>query len=99
LAEEAGLDLVEIQPNADPPVCKIMDFGKFRFDQQKKANEAKKKTKQDEIKEIKFRPVTDESDYQIKLRKMREFLEVGDKLKVNIRFRGRSEEHKSELKQ
>src|SRR3546814_14981221 len=77
LAEEAGLDLVEIQPNADPPVCKIMDFGKFRFDQQKKANEAKKKTKQVEIKEIKFRPVTDEGDYQIKLRKMREVLEIG----------------------
>src|SRR3546814_1435416 len=94
LAEEAGLDLVEIQPNADPPVCKIMDFGKFRFDQQKKANEAKKKTKQVEIKEIKFRPVTDEGDYQIKLRKMREFLEVGDKLKVNIRFRGREMRHK-----
>src|SRR3546814_1154071 len=93
LAEEAGLDLVEIQPNADPPVCKIMDFGKFRFDQQKKANEAKKKTKQVEIKEIKFRPVTDEGDYQIKLRKMREFLEVGDKLKVNIRFRGREMSH------
>jgi translation initiation factor IF-3 len=93
LAEDAGLDLVEIQPNADPPVCKIMDFGKFRFDQQKKANEAKKKTKQVEIKEIKFRPVTDEGDYQIKLRKMREFLEVGDKLKVNIRFRGREMSH------
>lgn len=93
LAEEAGLDLVEIQPNADPPVCKIMDFGKFRFDQQKKANEAKKKTKQVEIKEIKFRPVTDEGDYQIKLRKMRAFLEDGDKLKVNIRFRGREMSH------
>src|SRR5690606_12182994 len=92
-AEEAGLDLVEIQPNADPPVCKIMDFGKFRFDQQKKANEAKKKTKQVEIKEIKFRPVTDEGDYQIKLRKMRAFLEDGDKLKVNIRFRGREMSH------
>src|SRR3546814_16912364 len=70
-----------------------MDFGKVRFDQQKKANEAKKKTKQVEIKEIKFRPVTDEGDYQIKLRKMREFLEVGDKLKVNISFRGREMSH------
>ena len=89
MAEDEGLDLVEIQPNADPPVCKIMDFGKFKFDLQKKANEAKKKSKQVEIKEVKFRPVTDEGDYQIKLRKMRGFLEEGDKIKVNIRFRGR----------
>ena len=89
MAEEEELDLVEIQPNADPPVCKIMDFGKFKFELQKKANEAKKKTKQVEIKEVKFRPVTDEGDYQIKLRKMREFLLEGDKIKVNIRFRGR----------
>jgi len=66
LADDAGLDLVEIQPNADPPVCKVMDFGKFRFEQQKKANEAKKKSKHVEIKELKFRPVTDEGDYQIK---------------------------------
>jgi len=93
MAEDAGLDLVEIQPNADPPVCKIMDFGKFRFEQQKKANEAKKKSKQVEIKEIKFRPVTDEGDYQIKLRNMRRFLEEGDKVKVNIRFRGREMSH------
>jgi len=92
-AEEEGLDLVEIQPNADPPVCKIMDFGKFRFEQQKKANEAKKKTRQVEIKEMKFRPVTDEGDYQIKLRNMRRFLEEGDKIKVNIRFRGREMSH------
>ena len=92
-AEEEGLDLVEIQPNADPPVCKIMDFGKFKFEQQKKANEAKKKTKQQEIKELKFRPVTDEGDYQIKLRNMRRFLEEGDKVKVNIRFRGREMSH------
>src|SRR3546814_5963688 len=83
LAEEAGLDLVEIQPNADPPVCKIMDFGKIRFDQQKKANEAKKKTKQVEIKEIKFRPVTDEGDYQLKLRQMREFLEDRKSTRLN----------------
>ena len=93
MAEEEGLDLVEIQPNADPPVCKIMDFGKFKFELQKKANEAKKKTRQVEIKEVKFRPVTDEGDYQIKLRKMREFLEEGDKIKVNIRFRGRELSH------
>ena len=93
MAEEEELDLVEIQPNADPPVCKIMDFGKFKFEMQKKANEAKKKTKQVEIKEVKFRPVTDEGDYQIKLRKMREFLEEGDKIKVNIRFRGREMSH------
>ena len=93
MAEEAGLDLVEISPTAVPPVCKIMDFGKFKFELQKKANEAKKKTKQVEIKEVKFRPVTDEGDYQIKLRKMREFLIEGDKIKVNIRFRGREMSH------
>ncbi len=93
MAEEEELDLVEIQPNADPPVCKIMDFGKFKFELQKKANEAKKKTRQVEIKEVKFRPVTDEGDYQIKLRKMREFLADGDKIKVNIRFRGREMSH------
>lgn len=93
MAEELGLDLVEISPNAVPPVCKIMDFGKFKFEMQKKANEAKKKQKQVEIKEVKFRPVTDEGDYQIKLRKMREFLVEGDKIKVNIRFRGREMSH------
>ena len=93
LADDSGLDLVEIQPTADPPVCRVMDFGKFRFEQQKKANEAKKKSKQVEIKEMKFRPVTDEGDYQIKLRNMRRFLEEGDKIKVNIRFRGREMSH------
>jgi len=93
MAEEQGLDLVEIQPNADPPVCRIMDFGKFKFELQKKANAAKKKQKQVEIKELKFRPVTDEGDYQIKLRNMRRFLEEGDKVKVNIRFRGREMSH------
>ncbi|WP_147653742.1 translation initiation factor IF-3 [Vulcaniibacterium gelatinicum] len=93
MAEEAELDLVEIQPNADPPVCRIMDFGKFKFEQQKKAAAAKKKQKQVEIKEVKFRPVTDEGDYQIKLRNMRRFLEEGDKVKVNIRFRGREMSH------
>ncbi len=93
LAEDAGMDLVEIQPNADPPVCRVMDFGKFKFENQKKANAAKKKQKQVEIKEMKFRPVTDEGDYQIKLRNMRRFLEEGDKIKVNIRFRGREMSH------
>jgi len=92
-AEELGMDLVEIQPNGDPPVCKIMDYGKFKFEAQKKASAAKKKQKQVEIKEVKFRPVTDEGDYKIKLRKMREFLEEGDKVKVTIRFRGREMSH------
>ncbi len=92
-AEELGMDLVEIQPNGDPPVCKIMDYGKFKFEAQKKASAAKKKQKQVEIKEVKFRPVTDEGDYLIKLRKMREFLEEGDKVKVTIRFRGREMSH------
>jgi len=95
LAQDAALDLVEIQPNGDPPVCRIMDWGKFRFEQQKKANLAKKKQKQVEIKELKFRPVTDERDYQIKLRNMRRFLEEGDKVKVNIRFRGREMSHQA----
>lgn len=93
MAEDEGLDLVEIQPNAEPPVCKIMDFGKFKFEMQKKANEAKKKQKQVEIKELKFRPVTDEGDYQIKMRNIRRFLEEGDKVKINIRFRGREMSH------
>jgi translation initiation factor IF-3 len=93
MAEDEGMDLVEIQPNADPPVCRIMDFGKFKFETQKKAAAAKKKQKQVEIKEVKFRPVTDEGDYQIKLRNMRRFLEEGDKIKVNIRFRGREMSH------
>ena len=92
-AQEEGMDLVEIQPNADPPVCRIMDYGKYRFEQQKRANAAKKKQKQVEIKEVKFRPVTDAGDYAIKMRKMREFLEDGDKIKVNIRFRGREMSH------
>ncbi len=93
LAEESGMDLVEIQPQADPPVCRIMDFGKYKFELQKKANAAKKKQKQVEIKELKFRPVTDEGDYQIKMRNIRRFLEEGDKVKVNIRFRGREMSH------
>jgi len=86
LAQEAGMDLVEIQPNGDPPVCRIMDYGKFKF-------EAQKKQKQVEIKEVKVRPVTDVGDYQIKLRNMLRFLEEGDKVKVTIRFRGREMSH------
>ncbi len=93
MAEDIGLDLVEIQPNADPPVCRIMDFGKFRFDQQKKAHAAKRKTKQVEIKELKFRPTTEQGDYDIKLRNLRRFLEEGDKVKVTLRFKGREMAH------
>ncbi len=92
-AEDEGLDLVEIQPNADPPVCRIMDFGKFKFETQKKAQAAKKKQKQVEIKELKFRPTTDVGDYAIKLRNLRRFIEEGDKVKINIRFRGREMAH------
>ncbi len=93
LAQAASLDLVEIQPNGDPPVCRIMDWGKFRFEQQKKANLAKKKQKQVEIKELKFRPTTDDGDYQIKLRNLRRFIGEGDKVKITIRFRGRELAH------
>ena len=93
MAQEAGLDLVEIQPNGDPPVCRIMDFGKFKFEQQKKAHAARKKTKQVEIKELKFRPTTDIGDYTIKLRNLRRFLEEGDKVKITVRFRGREMAH------
>ncbi|HUD42942.1 MAG: translation initiation factor IF-3 [Dokdonella sp.] len=93
MAQEAGLDLVEIQPNGDPPVCRIMDFGKFKFEMQKKAHAAKKKQKQVEIKELKFRPTTDVGDYAIKLRNLRRFLEEGDKVKITIRFRGREMAH------
>ncbi|MBZ0222240.1 MAG: translation initiation factor IF-3 [Dokdonella sp.] len=93
MAQDSGLDLVEIQPNGDPPVCRIMDFGKFKFEAQKKAHAAKKKQKQVEIKELKFRPVTDVGDYQIKMRNLRRFLEEGDKVKITIRFRGREMSH------
>lgn len=93
LAEESGMDLVEIQPNQDPPVCRVMDYGKFRFELQKKAAAAKKKQKVVEIKEVKFRPTTDVGDYSIKLRNVRRFLEEGDKVKVNIRFKGREMSH------
>ncbi|PPQ27875.1 translation initiation factor IF-3 [Rhodopila globiformis] len=88
-----GLDLVEISPNADPPVCKILDFGKFKYEQQKKKNEAKKKQKVIEIKEIKVRPNIDENDYQVKMRAMKSFIEEGDKVKVTLRFRGREMAH------
>lgn len=93
MAQEIGLDLVEIVPNSDPPVCRIMDYGKFKFDAQKKANAARKKQKQQEIKELKFRPTTDEGDYVIKLRNLRRFIAEGDKVKINIRFRGREMAH------
>lgn len=92
-AEEAGLDLVEIAPMAQPPVCRVMDFGKFKYQEQKKAHEAKLKQKQVQIKEVKLRPATDENDYQIKLRNLRRFLEEGDKCKVTLRFRGREMAH------
>ncbi len=93
LAKDEALDLVEVSPNADPPVCRIMDFGKFLFEQNKKAQQSRRKQKQVHVKEIKFRPGTDESDYQVKLRKLVEFLEQGDKAKVTLRFRGREMAH------
>ncbi len=93
-AEEAGLDLVEIQPNAEPPVCRIMDFGKFIFEQKKQQQAAKKKQKQVHVKEVKFRPGTGEGDYQVKLRNLIRFLTDGDKTKVTMRFRGREHAHR-----
>jgi translation initiation factor IF-3 len=93
LAEEAGLDLVEIAPNSEPPVCKILDFGRFKFAEQKKAAEARKKQKVIEIKEIKVRPAIDKHDYDVKMRAMRGFFEEGDKVKVTLRFRGREMAH------
>ena len=92
-AEEAELDLVEIVPNSSPPVCRVMDYGKFLFDQNKKRQAAKKKQKQIHVKEIKFRPGTDEGDYQVKLRNLIKFLDNGDKVKVTMRFRGRELVH------
>ena len=92
-AEQVGLDLVEVSPNADPPVCKVLDYGKFKYEQQKKANEARKKQKVIEVKEIKLRPNIDENDYQIKMRNMRRFIDEGDKVKVTMRFRGRELAH------
>ena len=94
LAEEQNVDLVEIAPLANPPVCKLMDYGKFRYREQKKAHEAKLKQKQIQVKEIKFRPGTDEGDYKIKVAKLTQFLEEGDKAKVTLRFRGREMAHK-----
>lgn len=93
LAAEGGLDLVEIAPNGEPPVCRIMDYGKYRFEQQKKNQTAKKKQKQVQIKEVKFRPGTEIADYQVKLRNVRRFLEEGDKVKITLRFRGREMAH------
>ena len=93
IANEANLDLVEISPNADPPVCRVMDYGKFRFEESKKLQIAKKKQKQTQVKEIKFRPGTDIGDYRIKLRKLVSFLEEGDRTKVTLRFRGREMAH------
>jgi translation initiation factor IF-3 len=92
-AYSVGLDLLEISPNADPPVCKILDFGKFKYEQQKKKNEARKKQKVVEIKEVKVRPNIDENDYQVKMRHMKSFIEEGDKVKVTLRFRGREMAH------
>jgi translation initiation factor IF-3 len=92
-AFEVGMDLLEISPNADPPVVKILDYGKFKYEQQKKKNEAKKKQKVIEIKEIKVRPNIDENDYQVKMRAMKSFIEEGDKVKVTLRFRGREMAH------
>ena len=93
MAKDVGLDLVEISPNAAPPVCKIMDFGKFKYDQQKREAEARKKQKTIELKEIKFRPNTDKHDYEVKMRSVTKFLENGDKVKITLRFRGREMAH------
>ena len=93
LAYEAGLDLVEISPNADPPVCKILDYGKFKYEAQKKANEARKNQKIIEVKEIKMRPGIDEHDHQVKMRSVKRFLGDGDRVKMTIRFRGREMAH------
>jgi translation initiation factor IF-3 len=95
MAAEAGLDLVEISPNANPPVCKIMDFGKFKYEQQKRESEARKKQKIIEVKEVKFRPNTDKHDYDVKMRSVFKFLENGDKVKVTLRFRGREMAHQN----
>ena len=95
MAQDAGLDLVEISPNANPPVCKIMDFGKFKYEQQKRESEARKKQKTIEVKEVKFRPNTDTHDYDVKMRNVIKFLEKGDKVKVTLRFRGREMAHQN----
>ncbi|WP_083481467.1 translation initiation factor IF-3 [Agarivorans gilvus] len=95
IAEESGVDLVEISPNAEPPVCRVMDYGKFIYEKSKSVKEQKKKQKQIQVKEIKFRPGTDEGDYQVKLRNLVRFLEEGNKAKVTLRFRGREMAHQS----
>src|SRR6202161_2132318 len=92
-AEEVGLDLVEVSPTADPPVCKILDYGKYKYEEQKRKNEARKKQKVIEIKEIKLRPGIDDHDYEVKMRSMVKFIEEGDKVKVTMRFRGRELAH------
>ena len=92
-AVEAGFDLVEVSPNADPPVCKILDFGKYKYEEQKRRNEARKKQKVIEVKEIKLRPGIDQHDYDVKMRSMLKFIEEGDKVKVTMRFRGRELAH------
>ncbi len=94
LADEDGMDLVEIAPNGEPPVCRIMDYGKFKFEQAKKAQIARKKQKNTQLKEVKFRPGTEEADYQVKMRNVRRFLDEGDKVKLTLRFRGREMAHK-----
>tara|TARA_A100001011_G_C14205057_1_gene797407 strand:+ start:655 stop:1125 length:471 start_codon:yes stop_codon:yes gene_type:complete len=93
IAEQAGLDLVEVSPQVSPPVCKVLDYGKYKYEQQKKANEARKKQKTIDVKEIKMRPGIDEHDYQVKMRNVRKFLDNGDKVKMTIRFRGREMAH------
>ncbi|VAV98819.1 Translation initiation factor 3 [hydrothermal vent metagenome] len=93
MADDAGLDLVEISPNANPPVCKIMDFGKYKYEQQKRESEARKKQKIIEVKEVKFRPNTDTHDYDVKMRNVTKFLDNGDKVKITLRFRGREMAH------
>ena len=95
LADEVGLDLVEVAPEAEPPVCKLLDFGKYKYEAQKKASEARKKQKTIEIKEVKFRPGINEADYEVKLRNIRRFLDEGDKVKVTMRFRGREMVHQN----
>ena len=95
LADESGLDLVEVAPDAEPPVCKLLDFGKYKYEAQKKASEARKKQKTIDIKEVKFRPGIDEADYEVKLRNIRRFLDEGDKVKVTMRFRGREMVHQN----
>ena len=95
LAEGVGMDLVEIAPNAEPPVCRVMDYGKFRFEQAKKQQAAKKKQKVTQVKEVKFRPGTEEADYQVKMRNVKRFIEDGDKVKITLRFRGREMAHQN----